>query len=467
MRCSCLLSLSPSTRCTSHHLYHDRAVLRSPTWASSSSSGTSATYRGPFVFSPYIRPFPVAPYGTTCDLFAPSRSCGGALREGALPRSTSRVPRVVCHRTYGGIVASLFQTTVGGLLRGTIPDGVDSKPLPVNHNVARTNSECAGRNNCSAHSIYTPCGQMSTGGDKFVTPIAALNVLALTRRCGDYTQSLTVEPCMEEQEKAKQRSPNYPTFGLGTAIQRADDLYKREGKAAITPLSAVKAWGYNSLNGRSLRVLAALRQYGLLEDVGNKTVKLSQDALIILRAPADSPQHRAAIVEAAKRPAIFAQLFEQYGEDIPSDDAMVSHLEIHSLYSEEAARKLIASFRDTLGLVEQAKGPDTSRGEHNTPGVQGLASLFGDMLDKRNKDGPGETPKDQGGRMQGVQTPGASAPYDLTLALLGGEHAYLRIPRQMTKANYELLTNLIDANLKAMKAALVSDVAPSVPDKDA
>ena len=45
--------------------------------------------------------------------------------------------------------------------------------------------------------------------------------------------------------------------------------------------------------------------------------------------------------------------------------------------------------------------------------------------------------------------------YYLALALIGGENAVLRIPRHMSEANYTLLKSLLDANLTAMKSALV------------
>lgn len=457
MKCSYLPSASRGTRCRTRRTWAWWTAPHSPKWASLSSSGKNATCPIPSSCGKSFEfPLLVAPRGATCDLVRAAddvRRCltGGSVAALNLPRST-----VLRRHPYGGIVASLLQTTNGGLLRVTTPDGAVSKAQPVNLHVARKKHESVEANKVSALSCYGLLGQMSTGWSLDQTPRGALNPLALTPGYGDHTASLITEVRMEDQAREKLRSPNYPAFGLSTAIERADALYKRQGKAAVTTLVAVKAWGYNSLNGRSLRTLGAMRQYGLLEDTGNKTVKLSQTALVILRDHADSAARKAALNEAARNPPIFATLFDMYAEAIPSDDAMVSQLEINSSYSGEAARKLISAFRDTLNLVGTVPAHDPSgAGDHEGEGEGGRLQP------------PGKTPNQKGGSMPALQQPGATPPYDLTLALMAGEHAILRIPRHMSEENYGLLTSLIDANLKAMKAALVSEpTAPATADTE-
>lgn len=156
----------------------------------------------------------------------------------------------------------------------------------------------------------------------------------------------------------KTRSRNYPSLGLGEALSRAREFYAKNGKAQVTSDAAVQAWGYGSLNGASLRVLGALRQYGLLDDPAPKRVKLSPRALTILLEPEDSSERAVALREAAKAPAVFGELMEHYGADIPSDEALSSHLIRNAGFSADGATSLIAAFRDTLDLAGKAVNAD-------------------------------------------------------------------------------------------------------------
>ena len=152
----------------------------------------------------------------------------------------------------------------------------------------------------------------------------------------------------------KSRSRNYPAFGLADAIQKARQLYDRDGRAAVGADVAVQAWGYSGLNGASLRTLGAMRQYGLLDAPAPKTVKLSHDALTILLEPDDSPERAEAIRSAATAPAMFQEIREQYPDNLPSDTAVISWLVRTHQFNGDAAKGLIASYRDTMGLVDQA-----------------------------------------------------------------------------------------------------------------
>jgi len=249
---------------------------------------------------------------------------------------------------------------------------------------------------------------------------------------------------MDEEERQTVRSPNYPAFGLSAAIERAEKLYQIAGKASVTTLAAVKSWGYNSLNGRSLRALGAMRQYGLLEDTNPKMVRLSQTALVILRGAPESPERRAALREAAIKPSAFAMLFDQYPDGFPADEAMISQLEINSPFTGDAARKLIAAFRDTLNLVGGAESGDTS-------------GLAGDDRDEGGDERqlPGQRPKKKEGQMADA---GREA-VDIPIPIVSGGQAILRIPRTMTEADYSAFTSVLNGLLSGLKTALVRPVA--------
>jgi hypothetical protein len=353
------------------------------------------------------------------------------------------LPRSGCY-VVGPMAAWRPRRSKGGLPRVLTPSGAVSKAQPVNHHAALVEVRMRRGDAYLGASYLHPSGRIR----KTPPPAIELSSLAITPGGGDITPSLNSGGFMEdrdqdlERERERVRSPNYPSLGLATAIQRVDALYKRDGKAAARTVAVVRAWGYNTLNGRSLSTLGALRQYGLLEDTGPKMVRLSQTALTIQFSKPGSPEYQRAILEAAHRPKVFAELFDQYKDGYPTDDTMVRNLALTSTYSEEAASRLIAAFRETIDLIEQISGT-TSRD-------------MADDQEAHNGDPERDRKRKKGElTMPMIESPAGTPPYDLALALMDGEHAVLRIPRHMSEENFKLLSSLIDANLKAMKLALV------------
>jgi hypothetical protein len=146
------------------------------------------------------------------------------------------------------------------------------------------------------------------------------------------------------------RSPNYPALNLAESIDRLRLLYAREKTAHTTPDVAVRAWGYNSLNGASARVLSSLRQYGLLEDVG-RDVKISHRGLTLLLEPEDSSEYHGAMLDASKEPVIFREILDEYPNGLPSEQGLISFLMRKRGFIEDAARKLNVVLRETMDLV--------------------------------------------------------------------------------------------------------------------
>jgi len=187
---------------------------------------------------------------------------------------------------------------------------------------------------------------------------------------------------------ARIRSRNYPGLGLRDSIAKARDLYNGNGKAAVAKDVAVKSWGYNGLNGASLRVLGALNQYGLLDIPESKTVRLSPRALAILLEPDDSQERANAIIEAARTPPVFQEVLDHYPDGLPSDDGLKSYLVRSLNFRDDAASNLIASLRDALDLAESARKMNTS-----SHGAQNQKQKGSDQSTSRQ--GSGVTPQGQ------------------------------------------------------------------------
>lgn len=147
------------------------------------------------------------------------------------------------------------------------------------------------------------------------------------------------------------RSPNFPQISLSEAIDSIRLVYQREGRSKMPRLSAVKALGYTSINGRSLGVLAALRAYGLLEGRGDD-VRVSEDAITLLNAPASSQERADALVRAFEAPSAFALL---RAKDDASADTLRWHL-IKSSFRDDAADKLLRVYLESKELVNARAG---------------------------------------------------------------------------------------------------------------
>lgn len=152
----------------------------------------------------------------------------------------------------------------------------------------------------------------------------------------------------------KARSPSYPAIGLKEAIEKAEAVYRNDYQNQVPRAVAAKHMGYQSLNGKSLGVLASLLKFGLLEGRGDNT-RVSDLALkIIAHAPGD-PERANAVREASARPELFAELDKRYPDGKGSDAAIRSYL-LTQKFIPQAADSALRSYRETKQLVEAEGG---------------------------------------------------------------------------------------------------------------
>src|SRR5579859_5177803 len=103
------------------------------------------------------------------------------------------------------------------------------------------------------------------------------------------------------------KSPNYPVVDLGTALSEVKRALEKENRNKMSRLVLAKHLGYNSLNGRALGKIGAVRAYGLVEGSGDE-LKISDDAVDALRAPQNSDARKSALERLSTRPALFKEL---------------------------------------------------------------------------------------------------------------------------------------------------------------
>jgi len=165
-------------------------------------------------------------------------------------------------------------------------------------------------------------------------------------------------------KKKRFRSPPYPSFDLGRAVERVTLLDKLAQHHEVGAGVLSQAWGMRSSDGQVWRSAAALIQYGLVTDSGTgkaRKFKISDSARRIVRDPdPDSEKRQKAIQTAALSPMIHKTLWERYGS---ADDTVIKayltldrHDEGETPYSPTAADEVIATYRKTLEFAGLASG---------------------------------------------------------------------------------------------------------------
>lgn len=153
----------------------------------------------------------------------------------------------------------------------------------------------------------------------------------------------------------KARSPNYPQISLPKAVDLAAKLYEAAHTHKASAAAVVSALGYSGLNGKSLGVISALKKYGLLESVGDNEFKVSKDALTILVDPMTSVDRAKAIVRAAFRPSLFAELRQEYGDSPPKSDEYLRAFLLKRGFVQSVVDVPIRTYRETMAFVQQVQ----------------------------------------------------------------------------------------------------------------
>ena len=161
---------------------------------------------------------------------------------------------------------------------------------------------------------------------------------------------------LKRRPEASQRFPYVP---LGKAIDRAKDLYKVANGHEVPFVTAVGAWGFAEKSSGGAQTAAALKAFGLLEDVSGsdvRKVKLTDAAMRIIRDPREiSPDRDALIREAALKPLLHREIVEKYGGLPPSDEVLKAFLLIDRGLKDGAVPEFIREFAATMSLAKIAE----------------------------------------------------------------------------------------------------------------
>ena len=149
------------------------------------------------------------------------------------------------------------------------------------------------------------------------------------------------------------RSPSFPFISLPEALHRARELYEAERRNPVHPDVAVAHWGYARSSSGGKQTIAALRAYGLLEDLRGELRLTDRAQHILVREPG-STERNDLLRSAALSPPLFSKLWDRYGTDTPSRSWLVHELKVN----ERTVEELLRSYRETLQYASLLPGEE-------------------------------------------------------------------------------------------------------------
>jgi hypothetical protein len=161
-----------------------------------------------------------------------------------------------------------------------------------------------------------------------------------------------------EKRKAKDRSPNFPAITFDAALGLAKKLWDIDKKHAMGLDLAFKRLGYTK-NGRSMRVLSALKKYGLIVFEGTE-VRVSDDANAIFIFPEGSPERESRIKSLAMLPLIFKEVLKRFPSGLPTDENLAAKLQHEMGFTEDAVGPFIKALRAAMATAGVDRLPGTA-----------------------------------------------------------------------------------------------------------
>lgn len=148
----------------------------------------------------------------------------------------------------------------------------------------------------------------------------------------------------------KDRSPNFPFISLARAVERTRDLYANHKREPARVASVATSWGYAPKSSGLLQTIGALKQFGLIEDLGSgddRKVQITELARRILMD--DRPGAREeALKEAARKPRLISEYLERWVPERPSNSHCLSELQLDRHFTPDAAKSFLKVFDETV-----------------------------------------------------------------------------------------------------------------------
>lgn len=151
----------------------------------------------------------------------------------------------------------------------------------------------------------------------------------------------------------KDRSPSFPFISLRRAVERAEQFALAHKRDAARLATVAPTWGYGLKSSGLLQTVAALKQFGLVEDVGSgeeRKVRLTDLARSIISDTRPGIRQMSLQV-AARNPKLFSEYIERWVPDSPADNHCISELEHDRGFTPDAAKAFLKAFKLTVSYA--------------------------------------------------------------------------------------------------------------------
>jgi hypothetical protein len=176
-----------------------------------------------------------------------------------------------------------------------------------------------------------------------------------------------------EYKPVRHRSPAYPAVPLKVALERAKQFYGEQRDRPAPVGAALDIWGFKPKSGTGGVMVAALKQFGLMDELNTgdvRKIQLTDLALRIIRDERDpSPARDKHIKRAALTPKIYAEMWKEWRETFAADATMRFFLIHDKKYNEASVSELIADYKDTIKfakLTDSDKLPSSEEGQEES-----------------------------------------------------------------------------------------------------
>ena len=154
-------------------------------------------------------------------------------------------------------------------------------------------------------------------------------------------------------KKPRPRSPEFPFIPLNEAIPKVEQLISANQRHSARIKTLAPLWNYSAASSSFLRVVAALRSFGLVEEIGSGDDRKISVSDLGMKVVSDKrPGAReSAIQKAFESCTILNDYRQKWGSKRPSDPVCISELTLDNGFTDQAARKFISVYDDSVAFV--------------------------------------------------------------------------------------------------------------------
>ena len=170
------------------------------------------------------------------------------------------------------------------------------------------------------------------------------------------------EPQDDPDKARKERSPSFPFISLRKAVDRVKEMADAHKKNQARLPVVGSTWGYAPKSSGLLQTVAALKAYGLIDDIGagaDRKIQITDLGWKILHDEREGARE-GAIKEAALKPRLIVEYVSQWVPDRPSDAHCMSELQLDRGFNEAAANTFLSVFDKTVEFAGLKKSDSLS-----------------------------------------------------------------------------------------------------------